>query len=156
MKDQHPSQFAADVRRLAEDAYDSGLYCAEAVVAALAKAQGFDAKQVTRTATAFCGGMSRTCGQCGALTGAIMGLSLGLGRSDARQSANAAFAATHELVRQFENEFGGRNCDQLLGCDLGTPEGQAMFKEQALHTRCQLYTARAAEFAAELLAKNDG
>jgi C_GCAxxG_C_C family probable redox protein len=150
------TRFVAEVRRMAEEAYDSGLYCAEAVVSALARAQGIDSDLIPKMATAFCSGMSRTCGPCGALTGAVMGLSLALGRSNARQPASASYAATQELVHTFENEFGGRNCDQLLGCDIGTPEGQAMFYEQELYSRCERYTSRAAEIAATLLAKNDG
>jgi C_GCAxxG_C_C family probable redox protein len=149
------TQFATEVRHLAEEAFDSGLYCAEAVVSALAKAQGVDSELIPKMATAFCSGMSRTCGPCGALTGAIMGLSLSLGRSNMRQCVDSSYAATQELVRTFENEFGGRNCDQLLGCDLGTAEGQAKFREQHLHSRCARYTARAAEIAATLLAKNE-
>jgi len=156
MNKQRPdaTQFATDVRRSAEEAFDSGLYCAEAVVTALAKAQGIDSDLIPKMATAFCSGMSRTCGPCGALTGAIMGLSLSLGRSNARQSEQASFAATHELVRTFEKEFAGRDCDKLLGCDISTPEGQAKFEKEQLYTRCERYTSRAAEIAATLLAKS--
>jgi C_GCAxxG_C_C family probable redox protein len=83
--------FVAEVGRMAEEAYDSGLYCAEAVVTALARAQGIESDLIPKIATAFCGGLSRTCGPCGALTGAIMGLSLSLGRSDAKQPVNACY-----------------------------------------------------------------
>jgi len=156
MKDARPdaAQFASDVRRLAEEAFDSGLHCAEAVVSALAKAQGIDSELPPKMATAFCAGMSLSCGPCGALTGAVMGLSLALGRSDVRQSVNASYAATRELIRTFENEFGGRECGQLLGCDIGTAEGRARFEKEQLYTRCESYTLRAAEIAAILLAKD--
>jgi len=145
--------FVADVRHRAEAASAAGLYCAEAVVSALAQAQGIDSELVPKMATAFCSGMSRTCGPCGALTGAVMGLSLGLGRSHAGESAAAPYEATEELVRSFEAEFGARNCDQLLGCDLATPAGQALFRERHLHRRCARYTARATEMAATLLTR---
>lgn len=144
----------AEVRRLAEEASENGLYCAEAVVSALARAQGIESELILRMATAFCSGMSRTRGPCGALTGAIMGLGLALGRSHGRESASASYAATQSLVRSFEAEFGARDCDQLLGCDIGTPEGQATFRERRLHRRCARYTARAAEIAATLLARH--
>lgn len=150
-----PEQFAAEVRRLTAQAVDAGLYCAEAVVSALAKAQGIESDLVPKMATAFCSGMSRTCGTCGALTGAVMGLSLSLGRTNAGSPVNAAYAATGELIRTFEKEFGSRNCDQLLGCDIGTPEGQALFNKQQLNTRCERYILRAAELAAILISKNE-
>ena len=58
----HPdaTAFVAEVRRLAEEASDSGLYCAEAVVSALARAQGIESGLVPKMATAFCSGMART------------------------------------------------------------------------------------------------
>ncbi|MEE9189396.1 MAG: C-GCAxxG-C-C family protein, partial [Candidatus Neomarinimicrobiota bacterium] len=37
---------------------------------------------IPKIATGFCGGMARTCGQCGALSGAIMSISLLTGRSE--------------------------------------------------------------------------
>lgn len=146
------TRFAAEVRSLAEESFDSGMYCAEAVVIALARAQRIDSELVPKMATAFCSGMSRTCGTCGALTGAVLGLSLSLGRSNARESAAATYAATSQLVRTFEDEFGGRDCKQLLGCDISTAEGHAVFDREQLYSRCERYTSRAAEIAATLLA----
>jgi C_GCAxxG_C_C family probable redox protein len=145
-------RFAAEVRGLTKEAFDSGLYCAEAVVSALAQAQDINSALVPRMATAFSAGMSYSCGTCGALTGAVMGLGLSLGRSDARASAAAAFAAAGELIRTFENEFGSRDCKQLLGCDISTAEGQLAYGREQLYTRCERYTVRAAAIAATLLA----
>jgi C_GCAxxG_C_C family probable redox protein len=147
------SQFVSDVRQSAEKAFASGLYCAEAVVLALAKAQGVESELLPKIATAFCSGMARTCGPCGALTGAIMGVSLALGRSKAGEPVHNSYAATQQLIREFEQEFGAQNCDQLLGCDLGTPAGQATFHENRLQERCALYTGKAAEIAASLISK---
>ena len=53
-----------DVRGMAEEAFDSGLHCAEAVASALARLQGIDAALVTRMASAFGSGMSLTRGPC--------------------------------------------------------------------------------------------
>jgi C_GCAxxG_C_C family probable redox protein len=147
-------QLVAEVRDLAVEAFDSGLCCAEAVAVALAKALGDDARTASRAATAFCGGMSRSGGPCGALTGAILGLSLAFGRRAAHESALGAYAAGAELVDAFEREFGARNCHSLLGCDIRTPEGEARFNEQRLYVRCERYTLRAAEIAATLLIKH--
>lgn len=147
---------AESIRHAAEDAFASGLYCAESVLSVLAKAQGVESELVPKLATAFCSGMARTCGPCGALTGAVMGVSLSLGRTLKEEAVQPSYAVTQELVRKFESEFGARNCDQLLGCDLATPEGQATFKEYKLHERCKLYTGRAAEIAARLLSRTHG
>lgn len=145
------SQFALNARRSAEDAFASGFYCAESVVLALAEAQGIESDLLPKVATAFCSGMGRMCGTCGALTGAIMGLGLALGRSATGQSVQPAYAATQRLIMAFEREFGARDCHVLLGCDLNTPEGQAMFRAKTLSERCAKFTGSAAEIAAGLI-----
>ncbi|HMA76446.1 MAG TPA: C-GCAxxG-C-C family protein [Candidatus Krumholzibacteriaceae bacterium] len=146
-----------EVRKSAEELFESGLFCAESVVTAIAKAQGLDSEFLPRAATSFCSGMSRTCGMCGALTGAIMGISLTFGRSSAKDSAEPSYIAAQQLISAFEKEFGSRDCYDLLGgCDLSTPEGQTMFKEQKLDKRCLRITGRAAEIAAGVIAENNG
>src|ERR1035437_7041682 len=95
-------QFVSDVRKSAEEFFASGLYCAESVVLALAKAQGIESDLLPKVATAFCSGMARTCGPCGALTGAMMGLSLGLGRSDITGTVQPSYTATQRLIQEFE------------------------------------------------------
>ncbi len=57
-----------------------------------------------------------------------------------------------ELVNRFEVEFKSTNCTQLLGCDLGTEEGQQVFGDNQLIERCKLYTQRATAITRELLA----
>ncbi len=139
--------------QLASDHFASGLYCAESVLLALAQVHGMETEVLPRIATGFCGGMARTCGTCGALTGGIMGLGLVLGRNAPGEPYEACFQATQRLVRAFEAEFGSRNCAMLLGCDLGTPEGQTHFYENNLKDFCHKVTARTAELAVEALAK---
>jgi C_GCAxxG_C_C family probable redox protein len=146
----------AQVRQWAEESFAGGLFCAESVVLALARQQGIADTTLPRTATAFCSGMARTCGTCGALTGALMGVGLALGRSRAGEPVQPCYDAAQRLIAGFEDEFGSRECHVLLGCDIGTPEGQAVFREQHLGERCARYTGRAAEMAAALLSEGRG
>jgi C_GCAxxG_C_C family probable redox protein len=141
----------AQAQRSAEDAFNSGLYCAESVALAVAQAQGVQSDLLPRLATAFCSGMARTGGPCGALTGALIGMGLALGRSQADQPVQGCYAATQQLMREFERTFGARNCSDLLGCDLGTPEGQATFRDQQLKQRCLEFTGTAAAIAVRLI-----
>jgi C_GCAxxG_C_C family probable redox protein len=150
------SQFVLNVRRSAEDSFAAGLYCAESVVLALADAQGVESELLPKVATAFCSGMGKMCGTCGALTGAIMGLGLTLGRSAAGQSVQPSYSATQRLIQEFEQEFGARDCHVLLGCDLNTTEGQTTFRENRLGERCAKYTGKAAEIAARIIAEANG
>ncbi|NKE66280.1 C_GCAxxG_C_C family protein [Ramlibacter sp. RBP-2] len=143
---------AIQARQWAEESFRRGLYCAESVVLALARVQGIESDVLPKAATAFCSGMARTCGTCGALTGAIMGVSLALGRHHPGEPVQPAYDAAQRLIRQFEAEFGARDCDALLGCDIATPEGQAAFRAQRLGERCLGYTGRATELAVAILA----
>lgn len=145
------SEFVSSVRQSAEDAFASGLFCAESVVVALARAQGIESELLPKAATAFCSGMARTCGTCGALTGAIMGLGLAFGRTTAADPIQPAYTATQTLFNEFEQTFGARDCHDLLGCNLATPEGQILFREQKLGLRCGQYISKAAEIAARIL-----
>lgn len=146
-------EIGSNIRQQAEKSFSSGMHCAESVVSVLAKAQGIGSELVPRMATAFCSGMARTCGTCGALTGAIMGVSLALGRSQPGESVQPAYEATQKLIQEFETRFGGKDCHVLLGCDLGTAEGQATFRERGLGQRCRTYTGAAAEIAAKVIAE---
>lgn len=143
-----------DIKTSAESYFNNGLMCAESVVLSLTKAHGIESDILPKAATAFCGGMSHTCGTCGAVTGAVMGISAILGRDDAESSAAETYAAAGALIAKFEEEFGTRNCHELLECDLGSREGQRMFLKQGLREKCTSYTGRAAELAEEVLAKS--
>jgi C_GCAxxG_C_C family probable redox protein len=139
------------VRRSAEDTFASGLYCAESVLLALADAQGIESDLLPKISSAFCGGMARTRGTCGALTGALMGIGLALGRSEPNQTLSPAYEAAQRLIKEFEAEFGSRECHELLGCDLGTPEGQSLFREKGMSKHCANFTGTAAELAARII-----
>ena len=131
--------------------FKEGLFCAESVLLTLAQRQGVDDPNVPAIATGFCSGLSQTAGPCGAVTGAVMGIGLALGRKEAGGSVSQSYDATKALVNRFSEEFGSVNCADLLGCHLGTPEGQQTFTEGKLWKRCMAYTGRATEMAAEII-----
>ena len=79
-----------------------------------------------------------------------MVLGLAYGRERAGESIEQSYAATRSLLEAFRAEFGATGCSELLGCDLGTQEGQQAFRERRLGERCLRYTAAAAKLATEL------
>lgn len=131
--------------------FKGGFYCAESVLVTLAKRQGLDTPEVTAMATGFCSGLAQTAGPCGAVTGAVMGLGLALGRTQPGQPVDRAYKAVQTLMGRFAGEFGSTACTELLGCHLGTPEGRQVFAENKLIKRCARYTQRATELAVELI-----
>jgi C_GCAxxG_C_C family probable redox protein len=117
----------------------------------MAEAGGHDPARLTRMATGFCSGMARTCGQCGAVSGAVMGIGLHAGRPGPGGDHEAAYALVQEFQERFREVFGTINCRDLLDCDLGTPEGQAAFRDRNLRTRCVEFVTTAADIALGLL-----
>ena len=85
-----------------------------------------------------------------------MGMRPSLGRSQPGESVQPAYDATQKLIHEFEARFGGKDCHVLLGCDLGSVEGLAIFREQDLAQRCRDYTGNAAEIAARVIAEQRG
>ncbi|MCK6264713.1 C-GCAxxG-C-C family protein [Vibrio sp. ZSDE26] len=140
--------------KLAEAHFENGLLCAESVVSAIAEYHGVDDHLALKMATGFCSGMARTCGPCGALSGAVMGISLVLGRESQDDSVAVTYEATQEFVKKFESEFGAKDCHELLGCDIGTDEGMDYFRSQNLRTNCSNYTRKATEIAVIVLSKH--
>ncbi|HLO78589.1 MAG TPA: C-GCAxxG-C-C family protein, partial [Magnetospirillum sp.] len=96
-------------------------------------------------------GMAQTAGPCGAVTGAVMGLGLAFGRKDGSGSVDQSYDAVKTFVNGFTAEFGSTACAELLGCHLGTAEGQQTFTEGRLWKRCMTYTGRATELAAKII-----
>jgi len=146
-----------DVSRKKAEAWFGGgtLLCAETVLRIMAEAAGRDPGPVLAAASGFCSGVARTKGQCGALSGAIMGIGLlssppddpdGIGRN-----REAAYELTQEMLDWFRDAFGSRNCFELTGCDFHTPEGQERFREQGVKKTCLSLCAQAAEAALTLL-----
>lgn len=139
------------VGEAARACFASGWYCAESVLLAVARSEHVDNESLTRMATGLCGGLANTRGPCGAVTGAVLAMGLVLGRSSASASDQPIYSAARRLNAEFERSFGARDCHELLGCDLGTPEGQANFKTRRLARRCMQFTGKAAELARRIL-----
>lgn len=142
-----PDQVAARAAEL----FNQGLCCAESVLQAVAESRGIQSDLIPKIATGLCGGISRSGGICGAVSGGVLAISLVTGRSSAQEPREE----NHRLVRQFLSEcearFGSTNCEKLLGCRLDTPEGQQFFKDHNLREKCAGFTREAARLASQLL-----
>lgn len=139
------------VRDRAQELFSEGWFCGESVIVAVSEAIGQDFGLPPKVATGFCSGMGRCGGTCGALSGGVLMLSAAEGRNDKADSVEGAYEAVQMLVDGFEEAFGSSNCAELLGCHLGTPEGQKAFADQNLALKCQGYSAKAAELVTEIL-----
>lgn len=136
---------------VAEGLFLSGLNCAESALLALAKMQGVESSVMPGIATCFGGGMARTGGPCGALTGAVMGLGLTLGRQETGDPVSVAQEATQKLIREFEQAFGARDCHILLEYDPNGSDGNMAFNKEGRRERCAMMTRKCTEFAARIV-----
>jgi len=121
------------------------------VLLAMAEQQGIQADVIPQIATGFCSGFSRTGGMCGAVSGAVMGIGLALGRKEPGGAVDPAYLAVGKFLERFKAQFGSISCLELTGVHLGTPEGQAAFRENDVFPRCLEYASQAAGIATEII-----
>ncbi len=106
---------------------------------------------IPNIATGFCSGLAQTCGFCGAVSGAIMAISLFYGRSSPGEKTKTNYTMVQKLINTFENKFGSTNCKQLIGCDLGSIEGRNVFQADDLIEQCKNYTEEATRLAMSII-----
>lgn len=135
--------------------FKNGLNCSQAILSTYGEQFGLDREVALKLAIGFGGGMGRMGGTCGAVTGAFMVLGLKHGAIEAANQDEAK-ETTYEQVREFAKRFEARNgttvCRDLIKCDIDTPEGLAMAREQKLFaTVCPKFVQDAAEILEEML-----
>lgn len=140
-----------DPAHRAAEHFDAGYYCAESVLMALGEHMGINETWIPRIATGFCTGASRTWGNCGALSGGIMAINLAFGRSYPDQSATPNYDAVQRFSQEFHTACGGTRCSELLGCDLESKEGRAIYRHDHLRHQCREYVTIATRLAADLI-----
>jgi C_GCAxxG_C_C family probable redox protein len=132
----------------AVDLYKQRFNCSQAVLTAFRQADKLDESTALKLGTVFGAGVACTGGTCGAVSGALMAISMKYGRGDL-QSIDAK-AKTYELGRKFMNEFTRRNgscvCAELLGMNIGMPENMVKAQElKMFETKCLALVQSAAE-----------
>jgi len=137
----------------AADLFHGGYACSQAVLAAYAPALGLDADVAVRIAAPFAAGMHLG-DVCGAATGAFMVLGLALCTEDCvvRQGRAAIAASVTEFAERFRERSGSLGCRDILGCDVRTPEGMKMAREEGLFaTTCSKAVGDACEILEDML-----
>jgi C_GCAxxG_C_C family probable redox protein len=131
--------------------FNAGFNCAQSMLAVYGKDLGMDYETALKIGNVFGGGIARTGETCGAVTGALMILSLRYGAIDAKDSLSNE--KTHNLAGEFMKKFEARNnsvvCRDLIGFDIGAnniPE-----KNKIISQRCPGFIKDAAEIVEEML-----
>ena len=128
--------------------YESGYLCSQSVLAAYAKEYGLTEEQALKLGTCLGAGM-RMGEVCGACTGALM--VLGLVHDDPKNRM-AANENTKRFLSAFRDANGSYLCNDLLGCDIRTPEGVQYARDHHLFTEfCPKMVASAVEILEEII-----
>jgi putative acetyltransferase len=128
----------------------AGYNCAQAVLHAHSDRLQVDPSLALRLATGFGAGMGREGEICGAVSGAILAISLrhGRGEGDDKARTEETYTRTRELLARFKERHGSVLCRDLIHCDLRTADGQRYFKENdLLHKTCVGCVQTATELA---------
>jgi C_GCAxxG_C_C family probable redox protein len=140
------------VAQRSEELFRQGFCCAESVLLAIAESRGLKSELIPKIATGLCGGVGRSGGLCGAVSGGVLALNMVAGRSHPSQSPEANHRLVRALLSQFEAKFGTTTCERLIGCRLDTPEGHQHFKDNQLREKtCQGLVKEAAGMVSALL-----
>jgi C_GCAxxG_C_C family probable redox protein len=108
--------------------------CAEATLVTLQHEYGFEDPDDSSAAMALNGGIAYSGGICGAISGAA----LAVGRlaeeriSDHREAKRTARHLIESLIADFEAEFEGRNCSQLIDYEISIPAQHDAFIESGV------------------------
>lgn len=134
--------------------FAAGYSCSQAVLASRARRYGLSDEVAFKISAAFGGGLGRQGEICGAASGALMVIGLENGYTTPEEKA--AKEHVYELARRFSAEFikraGALHCSDLLGCQIGTPDGMQQAQEQDLFkTVCPKLVAEASQILSELL-----
>lgn len=135
--------------------YKQGFNCAQSVFTAYRQEDELSEEAALRLATMFGAGVACTGSYlCGAVTGALMAISMKHGRGNLEDID--AKARTYDLGKQFMAEFqdkvGSCVCEEILGINIGTPEKLQEAREQKLfETTCFNAVKTAADILDQML-----
>jgi C_GCAxxG_C_C family probable redox protein len=120
------------------------------VLAGFGELYGLDRSTAFKLARAFGSGMGMG-RECGAVTGALMIMGLKVQEaSSEKETRFRVYDLVREFVRLFEEKRGTIICKDLLGVDLGTPEGRdKAIKDNLFRTLCPGFVRDAAQILAD-------
>ena len=106
--------------------FNEGFSCSQAIVSTYGPQFGLKREIALKISSAFGGGMGRLGETCGVVTGAIMviGLKYGNTRVEEIETKEKALSLVKEFVEKFKAMNKCVKCNELLDCDISTPEGR--------------------------------
>ncbi len=137
----------AKVKKDAENYYNSGFYCSEAIVASIRENFNLDiSADIVMAASGFPVGIGGAKCLCGAVSGGIIALGLFFGRN---RPNDKKIKLCMKLSAELHDYFKGQNralCCRVLTSDLKLGSGKHM-------EQCTYFTGQVAEKTAQIIAR---
>ena len=134
--------------------FAEGFNCSQAMLLAFSTPAELVPAVAAKLASGLGGGMGCQGGVCGAVTGAVLvlGLRYGAAQADDKTAKENTYRLVREFTARFQEQYGSTLCRDLLGCDIGTPDGMAQAKEKGLFgSRCPMLVRGAAQILEQML-----
>jgi C_GCAxxG_C_C family probable redox protein len=123
-----------DRTKNAVSCFKEGFSCSQAVLSAYSDLFDLDRNTALKISQPFGGGIAHQGGTCGAVSGAFLVIGLKYGRTKAEdlEAREKTYKKILDFIDLFSSNNGSTVCNELLGCDMSTPEGFQKAKETAL------------------------
>lgn len=132
--------------------FREGCNCAQASLEGIAP-KNLSSEQIQLLCSAFGGGIARYGKTCGAITGALMGIGLQHGYTQATKEdqSEACVDLSQAFIHEFTNMFGATDCKELIGYDISdSDKKEAASKSGVFKTLCPKYVAGAIKIVQKL------
>jgi C_GCAxxG_C_C family probable redox protein len=143
----------------AQSLFSDGYSCSQSVLMTYAALFDLKPETAARIAAPFGGGVARRGETCGAVNGAFMVLGLKYGHTSAADldSKEKTYHGVEQFISQFQERYGSIRCNDLLDCDISTPEGlQSAYDSQLFVTRCPKFVGDAMEILDQIMDADGG
>ena len=131
---------------------NGGLNCAQAILTVYGEAHGIDPDTARTLGRPLGSGIGVSGQMCGFLTGAVQVLVHAFTHTDERQALIDTHARVLGLIKTFKEKHGAVTCNELLGVQRSTVEGEKRVKEEGLVAKkCPAFCRDTAEILETLL-----
>jgi C_GCAxxG_C_C family probable redox protein len=122
------------VKGAVETYQTTGFNCAQSVLSEFAEQFGMDRDTAMRISCGLGSGMGRSGNMCGAVTSGmlVLGLKYGMADPGSQSDKEKTYEKALIMLDRIMAIHGSANCTDLMGVDLGTPEGLLQAQEQEL------------------------
>lgn len=133
---------------------DQGFTCSQVIPLTYGPELGLDCETALKISAALGAGMSRTGSICGAVSSAVLVLSLRHGHSKAgdKQGRENIYSLVKDYINEFTTLHGSVNCTDLLGYDISTADGLTQAREKSIFASiCPKFIIDAAKIMEQFL-----